>query len=83
MSYFSKALKIGGAAAALALMVSAPAAVAVPRDHTVTFYFADDTYTQHVGTRIDSCTGQVYSSGTVTPYSQEMISQPCKPDHPE
>jgi len=83
MTYLSKALKIGGAAAALAMLVSVPAAVAVPRDHTVTFYFADENYTQHVGTKIQGCTGQVYTSGVVTPYEQEMLSTPCKPDHPE
>ena len=53
-----------------------PAAHALPRDSSCTYYYSDSTHTVQVGERMVLCDGQIIRSGTVTAFFTTEFS-PC------
>jgi len=45
-----------------------PAAHALPKDSSCTYYYSDSTHTVQVGEKMVLCNGQIIRSGTVTAF---------------
>jgi hypothetical protein len=54
----------------------AQASAALPRFRII-HYYSDANRTNHVGTGIFYCNGRSTLSGRSTPYSKEMVNEPC------